>query len=100
MAITAQHTTSQGVDLSAAYVNVVNARINKSVVSVEGQDPVNAYSLQFDAAVYASAQSFQAGLPCVDTATYCTKYEPAQGPFASAYEYLKTLPEFADAVGC
>lgn len=77
--------TASGLTASDAYIRV------------EGPKLVAKAAVEFDAVCYVSAEH---GVPFAKT-RHTGPYDMSGiNPFAQAYEHLKTMPQFADAVDC
>lgn len=100
MAIKVNYSTKFGIDLQDAYVSVDGLRINKSKVSANGATEINQYTLQFDAKIFANESAAKSGSEALEVSEMACVFDPTSIMFESAYAYLKTLPEFADAVDC
>lgn len=76
--------TTFGIDIVDAYHRVESVRLQSKT------------QMQFNVYVYADP-SKQFVAESIETASYDIQ---GSNPIAQAYEYLKTMPEFADAVDC
>lgn len=90
MALSKTTTTSTGIDVTNAYIRV---------------DTVAGYKGRIDTSVnyYVSKQEFIDGKGYVQQQMFAFVPDIADGSanfIAQAYEHLKTLPEFADAIDC
>lgn len=84
MALKKTITTRQGIEIKDAYFRIVNVTLNGKT----GMHFVVAFSKDADS-------------PAIESTAYNCDYNIAgQNPIAQAYEYLKTLPEFAGAQDC
>jgi hypothetical protein len=80
----------------------------KTVLSVHGFQAVNAYHRVEGVQVEKDRMAFQVrsykdntGLPHFSDSSFNCAYDlVGNNPLMQAYEYLKTLPEFADATDC
>lgn len=84
MAITKKITTAHGIELVNAYIRVEAIRF------------IEKNKIAFNACIYADpAKQSVDQLPLS-----CQYYIDAGNPFEQAYDYMKLLPEFAEAVDC
>ena len=84
MALKTNYTTSSDVTINSAYVRVEGVQLSKEHTS-------------FVVCYYVSASSKTAADRQVNSCPYNLEGE---NPIKQAYEHLKTLPEFSDAVDC
>ncbi len=84
MAITKTITTPQGFES-------VNAYITCEFIRLDGKDKIS----------FQVRSHKEKGLPYFSDVSFESSYAlDGANPIKQAYEYLKTLPEFADAVDC
>ena len=84
MALQKTVTTPQGFEATAAYITCDGIRLGGK------------YQMGFNV-----RSAKEKGLPNFSDVSYDAPYDiEGANPFKQAYEFLKTLPEFADAVDC
>jgi len=82
--------------------------LTKTIVTPQGFESADAYIICDGIKIYGKNQmgfsvrsAKEKGLLNFSDVPYvCTYSLEGENPFKQAYEYLKTLPEFADAVDC
>lgn len=84
MAIKINHVTPSEVELTPAYVRVERVQVSKN-------------RLYFSVLYYVSNT---ASIAADVTSGECSYDIDGENPIKQVYEYLKTLPEFADAIDC
>jgi len=72
-----------GFEIKNAYIRIEGVRVNKNSIQFQARASVNSEKPHF-----------------LDTQYDCAYSLDGENPIKQAYEYLKTLPEFAGAVDC
>ncbi len=85
MALICDIELSSGLSISQAYLRIDN---------FSGSERYLNFSLNF----YIDKKSFDEEKPPVYTTSYATTFDKDRNLFGQMYEYLRTLPEYADAI--
>ena len=89
MAISKTVFTEYGVDFPDAYLRVESVQLPSKTL------------MTFSLCTYAVSPQQETGIQPVRTEVVSTAYNlSGENPIKQAYEHLKSLPEFADAVDC
>lgn len=102
MGKTTEYTTRHGIKLSNAYAKISNPAIQEyKIIDTEGVTQKQ-HMLKFQIEIFVDEASRMEGKLAVDIQNAATAYDvdSERNIYAQSYDYLKSLPEFADAEDC
>ena len=83
MALSKNTVTASNLEIQDAYIKVAKVEVTKNLMGITISYSKDSDSEAFQKAIYSASYDLD-----------------GNNPIAQAYEHLKTLPEFADAVDC